>query len=119
MRTRVITFALLAAATALADQKSEPRNAEPKVYQAADRDGKLYNYRETPFGVVKTPVKPEGQAEAPKPQATPVNVKVTEAGDTLKFERPGPFGAYRWERKKTELSPAEREMWEQSRRQAK
>jgi hypothetical protein len=39
-------------------------------------------------------------------------VKITESGDSLKFERPGPFGMYKWETKKTDLDAGEKAAWE-------
>jgi hypothetical protein len=39
-------------------------------------------------------------------------VKVTEDGDSVKFERPGPFGIYKWEKKKTDLDAGEKAAWE-------
>jgi hypothetical protein len=42
----------------------------------------------------------------------PVTVKVTEEGDSLRFERPSPFGVRKWTRKKTELTEMEKAAWE-------
>ena len=40
------------------------------------------------------------------------SVKIIEDGDSLKFEREGPFGTYKWSKKKTELSDQEKAAWE-------
>ena len=42
-----------------------------------------------------------------------------EDGDTIRFERPGPFGTYKWQKKKSELADDERAAWEQSREKDK
>ena len=39
-------------------------------------------------------------------------VTVKEMGDSLKFSRPGPFGAYNWTKKKTNLNDVEKAVWE-------
>jgi hypothetical protein len=59
-----------------------------------------------------------GDAATPADKAAPVppvHVKAVEDGDTVHFERPGPFGLYRWDRKKSELSEEERGWLERSR----
>ena len=38
-------------------------------------------------------------------------MKATEDGDTIRFERPGPFGTYKWQRKKTDLDEMEQTVW--------
>jgi hypothetical protein len=60
----------------------------------------------TPFGDVKASAQTE------------TTVKVTEHGDTLEFERPSPFGSYKWKAKKSELKASEREAWERSKKQS-
>jgi len=42
-------------------------------------------------------------------------ILATEDGDTIRFERPSPFGPYRWQRKKSELSESERAIWNRQR----
>ncbi|MDP2996027.1 MAG: hypothetical protein Q8N47_00980 [Bryobacterales bacterium] len=79
--------------------------------QAADErpKGKAATGYRTPFGVLHSDGKAaEGQA---KPQP-PVGFKVTEEGDSLRFERPSPFGVRKWTRKKTELTGTEKAAWE-------
>ena len=34
--------------------------------------------------------------------------KATEDGDTVRFERPGPFGVYKWQKKKSDLDETEK-----------
>ena len=42
-------------------------------------------------------------------------VKAFDAGDAVRFERPGPFGVYRWQTSKSELSEMERAAWDRAR----
>ena len=35
-----------------------------------------------------------------------------EDGDAIRFERPGPFGVAKWQRKKTELNEVEHAVWD-------
>jgi hypothetical protein len=83
-------------------------------WRHTDHGGKKWLYRKTPFGVVRRD--DDGKASAAggstAPAAVPgrgaVTVKATEEGDVVHFEKPGPFGMYRWDRKKSELGPDER-----------
>lgn len=80
------------------------------TYTHTDASGKKWIYRKTPFGVARmedngpTPVAPLPASETAKSK-----VKAVQDGDTVHFERPGPFGVYRWNRKKSELSADERD----------
>jgi hypothetical protein len=87
------------------------------AYRYTDSQGKKWIYRKTPFGIARVEDKP---AE-PIPVETYASVKATEDGDSIRFERPGPFGTYKWQRKKTELNEMEKAVWdrEQSRTAAK
>ena len=89
---------------------------EPGAYTFTDAKGKKWIYRQTPFGLSRAEDKPAAEA-APVPKA-PV-ITATEAGDVIRFERPGPFGPYRWEKKKnTDLAEDERAAWERSKQGA-
>jgi hypothetical protein len=87
---------------------------------------KVWLYTKSPFGYMRsageTP-KPESEPEAKaNPEKTPFGdsrsapaapvTKVFDQGDSVRFERPSPFGVYRWTRKKTELSEEEKKLWE-------
>jgi hypothetical protein len=134
---RLIAVATLAIGAAIAETKV-PKGAtqiEPGVYKYTESDGKTHIFRKTPFGMVKSVEKPEKpaesteapKAEAPKAATTPTpfgevkstaqtdNLKVVERGDVLEFEKPSPFGSYRWKRNKSELTPDERAAWERTR----
>src|SRR4051794_8973598 len=61
--------------------------------------------RMTPFGVTSTadhaPASPGASPFGQSKSVVSVQTKVTEDGDTLRFERPTPFGVTRWTRKKS------------------
>jgi hypothetical protein len=92
--------------------------SEDGSYRYTDKNGKKWIYRETPFGISKaedkapdataTPFgKSKEPAVAPKPaEAQPGSKELTVAideGDTVRFERPTPFGTSVWRKKKSEL----------------
>ncbi len=79
---------------------------EPKT---ADAQGIVWTYRATPFGVARY------QEQTEQAAFVDDGTRATDAGDTVRFVRPGPFGTYRWERKKSDLSPSERAIWERMR----
>lgn len=84
---------------------------EPGSYHYTDAKGKKWILRPTPFGIAKiedtgAPLRKKNE------QAGLDNVKITEDGDSVKFERPGPFGTYKWEKKKTDLDAGEKAAWE-------
>jgi hypothetical protein len=85
--------------------------AEPYLYRYTDAEGKIWFYRETPFGVVRYP---EQAAVAPQ---NPVadGIVATDDGDGVRFERLGPFGVYHWRRNKSELDPGEQAAWDRER----
>jgi hypothetical protein len=150
MRIRSLILALLLAAFAGAEDKATPpKGAEeiaPHTYRYKDQAGKVWIYKQTPFGYVKRPEdalpeKSENASSTPSPfgpvknsapskgrnDATPFGnskasagpgiTKAVEEGDSIRFERPSPFGPYRWTRKKTDLTAAEQEAWDRLRKQ--
>src|SRR4051812_23280910 len=66
--------------------------SEDGAYHYTDPKGKKWIYRKTPFGIARVEDKPV----EPPPAETFENVKATSDGDTVRFERPGPFGTYKW-----------------------
>jgi hypothetical protein len=77
------------------------------TYAYTDKAGQKWIYSKTPFGVSKIQdmgAAPSGFVTTPKEQL----IKSVDAGDTVKFERQTPFGATRWEKKKSELTDEER-----------
>ena len=131
----LLTIGVLAAANPPGVPK-DAKEVAPGQYTFVDKDGKNWVYRKTPFGIQKFEDKSAGKsaaddsaASAPAPapgtaMPTPfgetrsraaVPVKVTEEGDSLRFERQTPFGLQRWTRKKTELNEQETALWEAQR----
>ena len=95
---------------------------EPGTFSYTDPAGKKWIYRKTPWGVARLEDKPADTAAATPQQAAAdatSGIKVTEEGDTIHFERPGPFGAYKWQKKISELDETERAALERSRANAK
>ena len=101
---------------------AEAVEVSPGVYKLADKTGKVWFYRRTPFGVSRYEQPKEKSAEAEAKYAAEVPVtQITEQGDSLKFMRPGPFGNYTWVKKKTDLDESEKanyEAWQKKTTQA-
>jgi len=87
----------------------EAKQIEPYTWRYTDRQSQTWIYRKTPFGVVRYPEPPP---EAKPVETIPEGMTATEEGDLIRFERPSPFGKYRWTRKKTELTDLEHRVWE-------
>jgi hypothetical protein len=77
------------------------------LYRHTDAQGKTWIYRWTPFGVTRA----EAQSAALVRTETWDNTRAWDDGDSVRFERPGPFGVYRWRTKKSELDAAEQACW--------
>jgi hypothetical protein len=95
---------------------------EPGTFHYTDAAGKKWIYRKTPWGVARVEDKPTDTTAAASQQPaadTTASIKVTEEGDTIHFERPGPFGAYKWQKKISELDETERAALERSRTNTK
>jgi len=84
---------------------------ERGTYTFTDAKGTKWIYFETPFGLAKREDKPAAE-ESTLPRGAVVNA--FEDGDKVRFERPGPFGTYKWEKKKSDLDADERAAWERS-----
>ena len=128
--TRLLVLIMLAVLALAADDKDSPKPSgknqpltlpkeavriEPFTYRYKDADGKTWIYRQTPFGLVRYDEE-EAAARDDKKKETAVPLEVFDEGDRVRFERLGPFGTYRWFRKKTELTDEEREAWDRSRK---
>jgi hypothetical protein len=81
----------------------------PGTFHYTDAQGKKWIYRQTPFGVARLEDAPD-RKPVPAGDLYP-GAKATADGDTIHFERPGPFGVYRWEKNKSELDEMERAVW--------
>ena len=89
--------------------------SEPGTFRFTDADGKKWIYRKTPWGVSKVEDKGTDTTAATKPVDPSAGITATEDGDTVRFERPGPFGVYKWQKNKSELDESERAALERSR----
>jgi hypothetical protein len=125
---RSVTVAILFAAAVYAQTADDRKSAKPAtapqavtipkdavkdargVYTYTDKQGKKWIYRDSPFGVIRT-VAPEPAAETrPNPNQAAAAIKVIDKGETVRFERPSPFGPVSWERKKSDLTDEERKV---------
>jgi len=132
MKVKICFLTALAIGLAQAEDKQAPKKAsakqkaaaaaeitihagakrvEPGTYSFTDAQGKKWIYRQTPFGIVRLEDKPAEPAAAP---AAGPPITATEDGDIVRFERPGPFGPFRWQKKKSEMDKDERSAWERS-----
>jgi hypothetical protein len=86
--------------------------ADDGSYRYADPQGKKWIYCKTPFGIARLEDNPVDSAtRTAESQKRFADVTATEDGDIIHFERPGPFGIYKWQRKKTELDEMEQTVW--------
>lgn len=95
--------------------------SEPGTFRFADAQGKKWIYRQTPFGIAGMEDVPSGQALPSDKAGADVegsDVKATQDGGTIHFERPGPFGVYRWQKSQSELNAMEQAVWDRQRAQA-
>jgi len=76
-------------------------------YHYTDPQGEKWIYRKTPFGVTRLEDTPE-RAAAKAAAAGGAGITATEDGDVVRFERQGPFGVWKWEKKKSELDETEK-----------
>jgi hypothetical protein len=76
-------------------------------YRYTDPEGKKWIYRKTPFGPARLEDTPE-YAASKTAAASGAGIKATEVGDMVRFERLGPFGLWKWEKKKSELDETEK-----------
>jgi hypothetical protein len=86
--------------------------SEPGGWHYTDAQGKKWVYRKTPFGVARMEDKPDTR---PAPAVKVEDVKATESGEYILFERPGPFGIYKWQTKKSDLNELEQAAWNRAR----
>ncbi|MGO9095573.1 MAG: hypothetical protein ACLQGV_10150 [Bryobacteraceae bacterium] len=81
----------------------------PYRWRYADAQGKVWMYRDTPFGLTRVP------DQKPPEEVAPPNWKAVRVGDEIQFERPTPFGGMRWTKKEDQLDSLERKVWERDR----
>lgn len=94
---------------------AEAVKIEPFTYRYKDPDGKVWIYRQIPFGLVRYEEKAASVEAGSKKDSSATPLKAFDEGDEIRFERQGPFGAYTWRRKKGELTQEEKEALEKAR----
>jgi hypothetical protein len=110
----LIAFSISAVLLAAADQAPKPLAVpqgagatSPSTYRYTDAEGRKWIYHTSPFGVTR-----ELEGEPQRFVRDFATVKAAEQGDSIRFERPTPFGPIRWQTKKSELNEMERTVWE-------
>jgi hypothetical protein len=90
-----------------ADQSVKPTGipasavqTQPGFYRYTDAAGTTWLLRQTPFGVAAVE---EKSSEL---------VKATDMGDSIRFDQTTLFGVHTWQKKKTDLTQPEREVWD-------
>jgi len=136
MKLKICTLLMVCVAVAIAADKPAPKKAkpaankvqevtipagavevEPYTYRFTDAQGKKWTYRKTPFGIsgAEDKAADDPKKDDPKKDENVRLINATTAvedGDTVRFERPGPFGVTKWQRKKTELNEVENAVWD-------
>jgi hypothetical protein len=118
----LLTFCLCTLLLTAADRKTAPPpkplevpagavEFERSAYRYTDAQGARWIYYKTPFGVTRVADVPA----PPKPVENFDDVKAVEDGNVIRFERPGPFGIYHWQRTKDQLTEMERAVWDRQR----
>jgi hypothetical protein len=79
----------------------------PGLYRWTDAQGKSWMYRTTPFGVSRW----ADEEDDSKLRVIAEQTRATEQGDSVRFERPTPFGKQIWVRKKADMDDTERAIW--------
>jgi hypothetical protein len=85
-----------------------PRGATqvgPNLYRFLDAQGKVWFYRQSPFGISKWEEKEEVQRIVAAPPTT-----IRDLGDRIEFQRQTPFGTSKWTTKKTDLTAEEKQL---------
>jgi hypothetical protein len=86
----------------------------PGFYRWTDKNGKVWTYRQTPFGVTRWPADSVDANQSAEDKRTAVGERTiaVEQGDSIRFEQATPFGKHAWVRKKSELTEAEQRIWD-------
>lgn len=91
------------------------------TYSYTDKAGRKWNYWKSPFGVMRSEVPAGAPAQAaPTSGAAPFQyTSSTDKGDSVRFERQTPFGPVGYDRKKSEMTDAERGLFEKQHPESK
>jgi hypothetical protein len=81
------------------------------TFSWTDKSGKKWRFAKTPFGIMRSPDTSAADATASDPNEQQL-VKATDNGDTVTLVRQTPFGPIKQEKKKSELTDAERKLLE-------
>ena len=92
--------------------------SETGTFKYTDPEGRKWIYRKTPFGISRLEDKPASEADGTAPVDRASSLKAIEDGDTVRFERPTPFGVHKWQKKKSELDEMEQAAWTRTQSQA-
>jgi hypothetical protein len=84
----------------------------PNSWRYTNEKGESWMYRKTPFGITRTAEAPKSGTVAKADVELPPGLKAAQVGESVQFERPGPFGVTRWSRKVGEMNEIERKIWE-------
>ena len=103
-----------AKAPAVAAIPKDAAETTPGFYRWKDKDGKVWTYHRTPFGVSRWPAESVDVAEsaADKQDAVGERTTAVEEGDSIRFTQATPFGKRAWVRKKSELNETEQKIWD-------
>jgi hypothetical protein len=138
MKQIALLMLLAAAVFAAAEKRPAPKPAKPRPATAAptvtipkdavqvdantytynDAEGKKWIYRRTPFGISKAQERPPSAEEAAQAAKVIAATSAVERGDQIEFSRPGTFGVYRWQRRKSDLNDMEKAVWDRELRKA-
>lgn len=91
---------------------ADAQQIEPGAFRWTDAKGRKWILFQTPFGIARKEDTGEPLRKKQQEARTMQGVKITEDGDSLKFEREGPFGMYRWSKKKADLTDEEKAAWQ-------
>jgi hypothetical protein len=153
MKSIIVLLALTAGAAALAQDQARATDKAPAVkkktakkaaaapgpqfltipkdatlnsdgtYAYTDKDGKKWSYWNSPFGVMKSEIKPAPPMSTFVPNATaPQDLSYTttkDKGDTVHFDRQTPFGPVGYDKKKSDMTDAERKLFETQHQESK
>jgi len=134
MKTAIIIFGLCSIAALAADPPASAKKKATKAaakkpaatgltiptgatenpdgtYSWTDKNGAKWRYAKTPFGVMRSADSSAAETAPSDPGAQQL-VKATDNGETVTLERQTPFGPIKQEKKKSELTDAERKLLE-------